>query len=61
MILDPTIQGGTIILEFHGYHNESANTRMHIELTRTNSEHWYAYWIDQFDQIWQTAQQPTAT
>jgi len=53
--IDPGKRHGTVIVEFHGFHNESTTSRMHIELTRMDSHHWYAYWIDQFDYIWKAA------
>jgi hypothetical protein len=56
--IDPGHRHGKVIVEFHGFHNESTLSRMHIELTQSGSRHWYAYWIDQFDHIWQTAKTP---
>jgi hypothetical protein len=44
-----------VIVEFHGFHNQVTNTRMHIELRRADSEQWYAYWLEQFERIWQAA------
>jgi hypothetical protein len=49
---DPTSRNGRIIVEFHGYHNEATSSRMHIELTRQQSERWYGYWTEQFQHIW---------
>ena len=50
--VDPTSRKGQIIVEFHGFHNEATSSRMHIELTRQQSERWYGYWIEQFQHIW---------
>jgi len=50
--IDPGARHGTIIVEFHGFHNEATTSRMHLELTRHDSHHWYSYWADQFDHIW---------
>jgi hypothetical protein len=58
--VDPSERHGTVIVEFHGSHNESTTSRMHIELRRSDSQHWYAYWIDQFDHIWHAATPPSA-
>jgi len=58
--IDPGERHGVIIVEFHGFHNESTNARMHIELRRSDSEHWYTYWANQFDRIWQAATAPPA-
>jgi hypothetical protein len=53
--IDPGERGGTVIVEFHGFHNQATAGRMHMELTPAGSRHWYAYWVDQFDHIWQAA------
>ena len=58
LAIDPYGKAGSLIVEFHGFHNESTSDRMHIELTRTNSEHWFAYWRDQFEHLWQSARHP---
>lgn len=50
--IDPDTSHGTIIVEFHAFHNEATMSRMHVELTRTSSPRWYAYWSDQFRHIW---------
>ena len=50
-----------MIVEFHGFHNQVTNTRIHIELTRTISEQWCSYWVVQFERMWQAAQEPAAT
>ncbi len=53
--VDPGTRQGVVIVEFHGFHNQVTNTRMHIELRRADSEQWYAYWLEQFERIWQAA------
>jgi hypothetical protein len=53
--IDPGARRGVVIVEFHGFHNQVTNTRMHIELSRADSEQWYVYWIEQFERIWQAA------
>jgi hypothetical protein len=56
--IDPGARDGVVIVEFHGFHNQVTNTRMHIELTRAISDQWYTYWLTQFDRIWQAAHAP---
>ena len=56
---DPDQRDGKIIVEFYGYANRDTNDRMHITLTRQESEHWYNYWKGQFESMWEHAQQPT--
>lgn len=53
--IDPGRRDGSVIVEFHGFHNEATPSRMHIEITRKQSDHWYAYWIEQFSRIWEDA------
>lgn len=56
--VDPHEKHGVLIVEFHGFHNESVASRMHIELRRRDSEHWYEYWLDQFESLWTTSSAP---
>ena len=53
VVIDPHKNDGQIIVEFHGVHNESTNGRMHIRLTKQNSERWFTYWERQFERIWE--------
>jgi hypothetical protein len=55
LAINPSDRDGLVLVEMHGFHNESNVSRMHIELTRERSPRWYAYWVDQFDHIWQSA------
>jgi hypothetical protein len=59
--IDPRSRDGRIIVEFHGFHNEATPSRMHIEISRQQSERWYAYWTEQFNQIWSAAADPPST
>lgn len=34
---------------------------MHVEISRQQSERWYAYWMEQFNQIWSAAADPQTT
>jgi hypothetical protein len=53
--IDPTTHNGHVIVEFHGFHNEATSSRMHIEISRKHSDHWYAYWTNQFTRIWEAS------
>ncbi|MFF3286473.1 hypothetical protein [Streptomyces sp. NPDC003023] len=53
--IDPLGPSGRIIVEFHGFHNESIDSRPHVELHRSTSGHWFPYWTDQFVRIWDAA------
>jgi hypothetical protein len=58
MAIDPSTRGGRLIVEFHAFHNEATSSRMHVEITRKQSDRWYAYWGDQFERIWAAATPP---
>lgn len=53
--IDPNRRNGHLIVEVHGFHNEATSSRMHIEISRKDSDHWYEYWIDQFTRVWEAA------
>lgn len=53
--IDPSARNGRLIVEFHGFHNEATSSRMHIEISRQQSDQWYAYWAEQFNEIWDEA------
>jgi hypothetical protein len=57
--IDPTVRNGHVIIEFHGFHNEATSSRMHIEISRQQSDYWHAYWTSQFNRIWE-ASSPTS-
>lgn len=58
--VDPHTRHGVVMVEIHGFHNESTGSRMHIQLRRGDSEHWFAYWVDQFESLWDAAREPEA-
>lgn len=53
--IDPSMKNGKLIVEFHGFKNEATESRMHIALTRHDSEKWFHYWIQQYEAIWNDA------
>lgn len=55
VVIDPGEPQGTVIVEFHGFHNEATTSRMHIELRRKDSERWFVYWVSQFEEIWRAS------
>ncbi|TYB69096.1 hypothetical protein FXF51_07535 [Nonomuraea sp. PA05] len=61
VLTDPEAWQGRAIVELHGA-GRSTFARMHVDLTRERHERWYAYWVEQFDYLWETARQvePTA-
>jgi hypothetical protein len=56
--VDPSHKDGSVLVEFHAFHNGTTNARMHFDLNRKNSEQWFSYWVSQFDHIWNAAKPP---
>ncbi len=66
VIVDPDGRDGRLIVEFFGYQVELISERMHIVITRQQSQYWFEYWATQFENMWKTArlpesQQPAST
>ncbi|MFJ3667181.1 hypothetical protein ACIPSE_12055 [Streptomyces sp. NPDC090106] len=47
---------GTVVVEFHGFGDDTINTRMHLVLDRRTTPHWYEYWLRRFDAVWEAAE-----
>jgi hypothetical protein len=61
MIVDPEGREGRLVVEFYGYSNEQIKERMHIEIHRDNSQHWFDYWKHQYEVMWESAHPPAAS
>lgn len=59
--VDPDKSTGVVIVEFYGFYHEHTSSRMHIRITRDESERWYTYWSQQFARMWDAAREPTET
>ncbi|QNP66359.1 hypothetical protein [Streptomyces genisteinicus] len=59
LAIDAGTPSGTVIVEMHGFHNESIDSRPHMELKRTANDRWYRYWADQFLRMWEAADPAT--
>ena len=55
VLIDPHKNSGQIIVEVHGLHNESTDSRMHLVITKKESERWFIYWQQQYERMWQKA------
>jgi hypothetical protein len=60
VVVNPRGGAGRLFLELHGFRDESIADRMHIQIRRSQSPHWFAYWVARFEAIWETAGQPLA-
>lgn len=58
IVIDPDKKTGVVIVEFYGFTHEHTASRMHIEITRDQSERWYTYWVEQYDAMWKEARSP---
>lgn len=57
-VVDPDGRDGRAIVELLGFNSTSITDRMHIEIYREQSNYWFEYWTQQFDQMWAIARQP---
>ncbi len=53
-VVDPNGKNGRLIIEFFGYQNEFITDRMHIVITRQQSQYWFEYWSKQFEIMWES-------
>ncbi|MCC6616619.1 MAG: hypothetical protein IT320_24310 [Anaerolineae bacterium] len=50
-IVDHDKPGGKLLVEYHGFRNEFTGNRMHIVIERAQSEYWFNYWVNQFEEM----------
>ncbi len=58
VVVDPNRVSGRLIVEFHGFQDDSIGDRMHVEIHRSQSLYWFEYWVARFEAIWSTAHEP---
>jgi hypothetical protein len=58
VVVNPRQRGGRLIVEFHGFQDESISDRMHVEIRRSESTHWFDYWTGRFEAIWAASRDP---
>jgi hypothetical protein len=56
--INPRHRGGRVIVEFHGFQADDIGDRMHVEIHRSESTHWFDYWTGCFEAIWNAARPP---
>jgi hypothetical protein len=56
VIIDPDRREGRLVVEFFGFNSDLINDRMHIEISRQQSNYWFDYWVRQYEKMWDTAQ-----
>lgn len=50
--IDPHSVDGRVIVEFHGFQDDSISDRMHLSISRSDSPRWFEYWLDCFERMW---------
>jgi hypothetical protein len=58
LVVDPDGPNGRLSVEFYGYRNNEIEERMHIIITRQQSQYWFEYWAKQFQIMWDNAKPP---
>ena len=58
VVVNPGQRSGRVILELHGFQDAKVGDRMHLEIRRTESVHWFDYWAGRFEAIWHAAREP---
>jgi hypothetical protein len=53
VVINPNRPDGFLILEMHGFSDDTITGRMHIRISRTDSLHWFDYWASRFNNLWQ--------
>jgi hypothetical protein len=59
IIVNADDRDGYAIFECHGFKDETIGDRMHIMISKTDSPHWFTYWVTRFEAMWETAHPPT--
>ena len=60
VVVNPGQRSGRVILELHGFQDPKIGDRMHLEIRRTESVHWFEYGAGRFEAIWLAAREPGA-
>jgi hypothetical protein len=58
VVVNPGQRSGRVILELHGFQDPKIGDRMHLDIRRTESVHWFDYWAERFEAIWAAAREP---
>jgi hypothetical protein len=58
VVIDADGRNGRAVVEMFGFSNTQITDRMHIEINRAASNHWFEYWAAQFETMWDSAYAP---
>lgn len=57
VVIDPDKRNGRVIVEFLGFRNELITDRMHISISREQSQYWFDHWTKQYEALWDSARE----
>lgn len=58
VVVNPGKPDGYLILELHGFQDENITDRMHVRISRSESLHWFDYWVARYQAMWEAAREP---
>lgn len=61
LIVDPHGRDGRLVVEFFGYSNQRITERMHMVISRHQSQYWFDYWVNQYELMWEKSRSIDAT
>lgn len=61
LVVNADAPDGYVIVETHGFQDESIADRMHIRITKAESARWFAYWTARFEALWEAASEDPGT
>lgn len=61
VIVNPSKPSGFLVLELHGFQDDNITDRMHVRISRMASLHWFDYWVDRFQAMWEASRVPDPT
>lgn len=57
VVVNPGKANGYLILELHGFQDENIADRMHVRISRSESLHWFDYWVARYQAMWEEARE----
>jgi hypothetical protein len=58
VVVNPTQPDGFLLLELHGFANDTITERMHVRISRAESLRWFDYWTSRFEGMWDLSRVP---
>ncbi|MCQ9181276.1 hypothetical protein KMT30_19950 [Streptomyces sp. IBSBF 2953] len=55
LVVNADAPDGYVIVETHGFQDDSIADRMHIQIAKAESSRWFGYWTARFEALWEAA------